>query len=103
MSETMKTVLVFLILIGAFALTFRIAAWKTKKACESILKDLQEKKAFDPASAVELPYAKTSIFRFGMRDYRPKALTGLIKFDHIRVVDGNRFYLREDHELNPHS
>jgi hypothetical protein len=100
MSETMKTVLVVLILIGAFIITFRIAAWKTKKACESILRDLQEKKAFDPESAVELSYAKSSIFRMGMRDYRPKALTALIKFDHIRVVDGNRFYLRDGQNLH---
>ena len=100
MSETMKIVLMSLLLFGAFAITLQIAAWKTKKACESILKDLQDKKAFDPASAVDLPYAKTSIFRFGMRDYRPKALTALIKFDHIRIADGNRFYLRDGQNLH---
>jgi hypothetical protein len=100
MSETMKIILMVLILIGAFAITLQIAAWKTKRACESILRDLQEKKAFDPVSAVDLPYAKTSIFRMGMRDYRPKALTALVKFDHIRIADGGRFYLRDGHNLH---
>jgi hypothetical protein len=100
MSEAMKIILMVLILIGSSALTLRIAAWKTKRACAFILKDLQEKKAFDPASAVELPYAKSSIFHIGMRDYRPKALTALVKFDHVRIAEGGRFYLREGHKLH---
>jgi hypothetical protein len=100
MSETMKIVLMALILIGSFAITLSITSWKTRKACESILKDLQEKKAFDPASAVELPYAKSSMLHIGMRDYRPKALTALVKFDHIRIADGGRFYLRDGQKLH---
>jgi hypothetical protein len=100
MSETMKIVLMTLILFGVFAITLQIAAWKTRKACEFILRDLREKKAFDPASAVDLPYAKSSLFRFGMRDYRPRALGALVKFDQVRVQDGNRYYLREGHKLD---
>jgi hypothetical protein len=72
MSETMKIVLMILLTIGAFILTLRVAGWKMKRACDFILRDLTERKAFDPASAVELPYCKTSMFRIGMRDYRPQ-------------------------------
>ena len=100
MSETMKIVLMVLITIGAFILTLRVAGWKMKKASDFILRDLKEKKAFDPASAVELPYCKTSMFRIGLRDYRPKALGALVKYDVIRVQDGGRYYLREGHKLN---
>jgi hypothetical protein len=100
MSETMKIVLMVLITIGAFILTLQVAGWKMKRACNFILQDLKEKKAFDPASAVELPYCKTSMFRIGMRDYRPKALNALVKHDVIRVLEGGRYYLREDHKLN---
>ena len=100
MSETMKIVLMVLITIGAFLLTLRVAGWKMERACDFILRDLKERKAFDPASAVELPYSKTSMFRIGMRDYRPRALNALVKHDDIRVVEGGRYYLREGHKLN---
>jgi hypothetical protein len=99
MSETMKILLMVLLTIGTLILTFRIAGWKMKKASDFILRDLKEKKAFDPASAVELPYCKTSMFHIGMRDYRPKALNALVKYDCIRVLEGGRYYLREGHKL----
>jgi hypothetical protein len=96
----MKIFLMVLIIIGAFILSLRFAGWKTKKACDFILLDLQVKKAFDPASAVELPYNKTSLFHIGMRDYRPKALSALVKFDHIRMQEEGRYYLRDGHKLH---
>jgi hypothetical protein len=100
MSETTKIILMVLITIGAFLLTLRVAAWKMRRASDFILRDLKEKKAFDPASAVELPYSKSSMFRLGMRDYRPRALSALVKYDVIRVQEGGRYYLREGHKLN---
>lgn len=100
MSETMKTFLLLLLTIGAFFFAFRVAGWRMKKACDFILRDLRERKAFDPASAVELPYSKTSMFRIGMRDYRPKALSALVNHDDIRMVEGGRYYLRESHKLS---
>ncbi len=99
MSETMKIVLMILITIGVFILSLRFAGWKTKRACEFILRDLQTKKAFDPASAVELPYAKTSMFHIGLRDYRPKALSALVQYDHVRIQKEGRYYLRDGHKL----
>jgi hypothetical protein len=96
----MKIFLMVLIIIGAFILSLCFAGWKTKKACDFILLDLQVKKAFDPASAVELPYNKTSLFHIGMRDYRPKALSALVKFDHIRMQEEGRYYLRDGHKLH---
>ena len=96
----MKIVLMVLIAIGAFILALCFAGWKTKRACDFILRDLQAKNAFDPASAVELPYSKASMFHLGMRDYRPKALSALVKFDHIRMQEGGRYYLRDDHKLH---
>jgi hypothetical protein len=99
MSETMKTLLMVLLTIGAFIFALRVAGWRMKKASDFILRDLKEKKAFDPASAVELPYCKTSMFHIGMRDYRPRALNALVKHDYIRVLEGGRYYLREGHKL----
>jgi len=99
MSETMKILLMALLTIGALILTFRIAGWKMKKASGFILRDLKEKKAFDPVSAVELPYCKNSLFHVGLRDYRPKALNALLENGDVRVLEGGRYYLREGHKL----
>jgi hypothetical protein len=100
MSETIKIILMILITIGAFILTLFFAGWKMKRASDFILRDLREKKAFDPASAVALPYSKSSLFRIGMRDYRPKALTALVQHGAIGMQEGGRYYLCEDHKLN---
>jgi hypothetical protein len=99
MSETMKTLLMLLITLGAFIFALRLAGWRMKKACDFIIRDLKEKKAFDPASAVELPYCKDSLFHVGLRNYRPRALNTLVKHDVIREVADGRYFLREGHKL----
>lgn len=99
MSETMKILLMVLLAIGTLILTFRITGWKMRRAGDFILRDLKEKKAFDPVSAVELPYCKNSLFHIGLRDYRPKALNVLLENGVVRVLEGDRYYLREGHKL----
>jgi hypothetical protein len=100
MSETIKTILFILFVIGALFLALRITGWKMKKAGDFIIRDLKEKKAFDPASAVELPYSKSSIFHIGLRNYQPQALQELIKQDAVRMLEGGRYYLREGHRID---
>ena len=95
MSETLKTILMVLVAIGAVILALRIAGWKMKKACDFIIEDLKEKKAFEPASAVELPYVKSQMINIGLRDYRPRALEELVKHDVVRLLSEGRYYLRE--------
>jgi hypothetical protein len=100
MLEALKTILFILLVIGALFLALRITGWKMKKACDFIARDLKEKMAFDPASAVELPYAKSPMLNIGLRDYRPRALEELIKLDVVRMLEGGRYYLRESHKLS---
>ncbi len=100
MSETLKTILIILLAIGGLFFALRITGWKMKKAGDFIIRDLREKNAFDPASAVGLPYAKSSLFHIGLRDYRPQALQELIKQDVVRMLEGGRYYLRGRHKLN---
>ena len=95
----MQIVLVIVITIGALLLSLVLAGWMMKRASEFIVRDLRQKAAFDPASAVELPYATSSLFRLGFRDYRPKALAMLVQMDQVRVHEG-RYYLREGHKLD---
>jgi hypothetical protein len=99
MPEALKTIFFILLVIGALYMALRIAGWKMKKASDFIVRDLKEKKAFDPASAVALPYAKSPLLRIGLRDYRPSALEELIKQDVVRALDGGRYYLREGYTL----
>jgi hypothetical protein len=100
MSETFKTIVMVIVAIGALILALRIAGWKMKKAGDFILRDLKEKKAIDPASAVELPYCKSPLLNIGLRDYRPRALEELVKHDVVRILEGGRCYLREEHKLS---
>ncbi len=100
MSETFKTIFMILAAVGAVILALRIAGWKMKKAGDFIIRDLKEKKALDPASAVELPYCKNPLFNIGLRDYRPRALEELVKHDVVRMLEGGRYYLREGHKLS---
>ncbi|MCE5282652.1 MAG: hypothetical protein LLG93_11170 [Deltaproteobacteria bacterium] len=95
MSETVKTLLLVLLTICAFILALRFAAWKVKRACQFIIRDLTQKGAFDPASAVTLPYSQSSLFRLGMKDYRPRALQQLVQHDVVRQLEGGRYYLCE--------
>lgn len=100
MSETVKLLLMILFTVCVLYLTLRIVAWKMKRACDLIIRDLKGKGAFDPASAIPLPYSKSSMFSLGMRDYRPRALEQLVKLDVVRMQEGTRYYLREGHFLS---
>ena len=93
MPESLKVALMVLLLAGAFIVSLLFAGWKMKRACEGILRDLRQRQAVDPASAVELPYCRVSYFRFGLRDYRPKALEQLVKQGVVQLTEGGRCFL----------
>ena len=60
-----------------------------------IIKDLEQKGAVDPSSAIELPYAKKGIFRIGTRDYRPKSIEYMIISNIIGMTDSGKYYLKD--------
>lgn len=95
MSQHINILLMVLFLIAAFFLATLFAGLRVKKACDFIIRDLSEQKAFDPDSAVALPYCTKTAFNFGLRDYRPGALKQLITQDIVRLLPDGRFYLRE--------
>jgi hypothetical protein len=99
MSETVKIVIMILLTIGVFILSRYIAGWQMNKAGKSIIRDLKEKKAFDVESAVALPYCKNRMFRLGLRDYRPRVMEQFVKHDVVRMLEGEKFYLREGHQI----
>ncbi len=93
MSETLKIVLMVLLTLGAFVITRLIAGWQMNRAGESIIRDLEKKRAFGPESAVELPYCKNRMFRLGLKDYRPHVMKQLLAHDVVRLMEGEKYYL----------
>ena len=94
MSETVQIILGLILLVGVYVFTQAVVGWRIRRASKTILRDLDFKKAFDPATAIELPYAKRNIFRIGLRDFRPKAVQVLVQAD-ARGHDGRRKILPE--------
>ncbi|MBW2004547.1 MAG: hypothetical protein JRI72_08010 [Deltaproteobacteria bacterium] len=94
MSETSQIILLICLLVIVFALTRKVHAWRIKQAYIHVIKDLEQQRAFDPSSAIELLYAKIGVFRFGMRDYRPKAVEYLIVSNIVGMTESGRYYLK---------
>ena len=95
MSEDSQLIICIGILIGVYILTWKVHLWRIKRTYERIIRDLEQKGAVDPSSAVELPYAKARVFRVGMRDYRQKALEYLILSNIVGMTEGDRYYLKD--------
>ena len=94
MSETGRIILSICVLIAVYILTRKYHTWKIKRAFEQIIEDLKKKEALAPSSAVELPYAKVSMFRMGIRDHRPKAVEYLILSNIIGRTESGKYYLK---------
>ena len=94
MSETGRIIFVICILIVVYILTRKVHAWRIKRAYFSIIKDVEQRGGMNPSTAVELPWAKGTMFRFGLRDYRPKALEYLILSNIIGMTENGRYYLK---------
>lgn len=93
----MKIVLSVVLLIVVFVLVQIIVGWKIKGVCQTIIRDLQTKKAYDPESAANLPYVqKKRLLHFGVRDYKPQALQQLVMQKIVCITDDGKFYLGEN-------
>jgi len=90
----MNIFIAVVILVGAFVLAQIGVTWKAKRACLTIIRDLQTRGAYDPESAAALPYAqKKGLLHFGLRDYKPQALQHLVQKEIVCVTGDGRFYL----------
>lgn len=101
MNDVIQIVTGILLLVLVFIATRYGMVWRIKRACVWVVKDLEQKSAFDPASAVQLPYAKVDHFRMGLRDFRPKAVQGLVQGGVIGMTEEGKYFLRKRlEELN---
>jgi hypothetical protein len=93
MSEAGQVIIAACFLVIVYLLTRKYHTWKIKKTYLFIIEDLQARKALDPSSAVNLPYASSSILRFGTRDYRPVALKHLVYNNLVGLTQDKKYYL----------
>jgi len=93
MNETVEIIVGVGVLVAVYILTRHFHSWRYSRTYVLIINDLKKKGAVNPASAVELPYAKKSMLRIGTRDYRPKALEHLAMKQIVGMTDSGRYYL----------
>jgi len=94
MTETGQIVVGIFLLVLVYIFTRRFHGWRMRRTLNLILKDLEKEEAVDHSSAIRLPYASVSIFRVGMRDYRPKALEYLVSSNIVGRTGDGRYYLK---------
>lgn len=93
MSETMQIIIAICLLIAVYILTRKINAWRITRAYILIIRELEKKEALGESSAIVLPYVNQSIFRVGVRDFRPKALQFLVASGIVGMTQGGKYYL----------
>lgn len=94
MSESTQILLAFGFMLAMYLVSRSIAARKLQKVSEFIIKELESQQAFDPVTAVELPYSKPSLIRLGMRDYNYKALEYMLSEEVIVKTAQGRYFLK---------
>ena len=101
MSETVQIIIGILLLVGVYILTQVVVGYRIKRSARGVVRDLDFKKAYNPESAIELPYAKSNLFRIGLRDFRPKAVDALVQGGIIdRTAAGHYFLAKCPQDLN---
>lgn len=92
-SEAGKIIIGVCALMAIYILTRQYHAWQMARAYKRIIRDLKEMGAMDASSAVDLPYARQSVFRMGLRDYTPKTLQYMTEHHIVGMTPDRRYYL----------
>ena len=95
MPETAEMIIGIAALLAVITLTRRFHAWRIKRAYRLIIEDLKAQSAFDAQSAIELPYARRSVSKMGIRDHLPLALDHLVFDNIVCLVEDDKYYLKE--------
>jgi len=93
MSETVQIIIGIILLVGVYILTQAVVGWRIKRAASGVVRDLDFKKAYTPESAIELPYAKSNLFRIGLRDFRPKSVAALVQAGVVAQTAAGKYFL----------
>jgi hypothetical protein len=95
MPETVELIIGITALLAVISLTRRVHTWRIQRAYRIIIEDLKSQGALDPESAVNLPYARRSVAKMGIRDHRQLALEHLIFDNIVCKVEDDKYYLKD--------
>lgn len=93
LSDGVQITIGLVLLAGVYVLTRVGVARRMSRAGRSILAELEKRGAVDALSAVRLPYDRTDWLSFGLRDYRPQALKGLVQSGAVGRTDQGGYHL----------
>lgn len=93
MNDATQIIVGIIFLALVYMLTRYLVAKKIMHASRGIVDELQRRGAVDAGTAVQFSWAKPDWLRFGLRDYRPKALEGLMGAGIVARSEDGRFYL----------
>jgi hypothetical protein len=96
MIEAVQIILAIIIVVLVFIVAKRIQGMKINRAFRIVINDLKQQGALDPSSAKTLPYATPVLFRIGLRDYRPRAVSYLVQSGIVGMTENRQFYLKKD-------
>lgn len=96
MPESMQIIISVVIILIVCILAMLGTGWWTKRVCLKIIKELETKGAINTTTAVSLPYANSTLFKIGYRDYRPKALESLILSEVACKTSSSQYYLNKE-------
>jgi len=95
MPESVQILISVVLILVVYVLSMLGTGWWTRRICLRIIKELEDKEAISATTAVTLPYEKSSFFRFGYRDYRPKALESLVMSEVVCKTFNGQYYLNK--------
>lgn len=96
MPESVQIIISIIVVLIVYLLTMIATGWWTRRVAIKIIKELESKGAVNASTAVSLPYAKAKLLNFGYRDYRPKALEGLVMNGIVCKTFNDQFYLDKE-------
>ena len=95
MPETAGAIIGICALLAIITLTRKYHTWRVKRGCVLIVEALKAQGAFDARSAIDLPYARRSLLKMGVRDHRSMALDHLVVDNFVGVSEGGKYYLKD--------
>lgn len=93
MNDTIQIIVGIIFLALVYMATRYLVARKIMTAARGIVRELTQRGALDPEHAIGFSWSKPDWLRFGLRDYRPKALEGLLGAGVVGRTEGGLFYL----------
>ena len=93
MSEPVQITLSILVLIVVYLMTQLLIAFRIGRAARAIVRELDRLEAYDPFTAVDLPYARAKLLRLGLRDFRPSAVQALVQVKVVSRTHAGKYFL----------